>query len=173
MEMKLADATEILKRTPAVVDRMVRGLPKQWLFATEGDGTWSPYDVVGHLIHGEVTDWMPRARMILEDGESRAFQPFDRTAMMAAKKKPVADLLAQFTKLRKRNLRELQALRLRQKDFARTGMHPELGRVTLGQLIATWAVHDLTHVTQICRVLAKQYEVQVGPWKAFLGVLNR
>lgn len=173
MEMKVADAMEILKRTPAVLDKLVRGLPRQWLFATEGDGTWSPYDVVGHLIHGEKTDWMPRARMILEHGESRAFEPFDRTAMMRAKRKPVGQLLAEFAKLRSRNLRELKALRLRTKDFARTGRHPELGRVTLGQLIATWAVHDLTHVTQICRVMAKQYEVEVGPWKEYLGVLKR
>jgi len=173
MEMKLGDATEILKRTPAVLAGMVRGLPKQWVFATEGGDTWSPYDVVGHLIHGEVTDWMQRARRILEHGESRAFERFDRTAMMRAKKKPIGDLLAEFAKLRARNLRELKALRLREKDFARTGMHPALGRVTLGQLIATWAVHDLTHLTQICRVLAKQYDAEVGPWKAYLGVLNR
>lgn len=173
MELKLADAMEILNRTPDALDKLVRGLPKPWLFATEGEGTWSPYDVVGHLVHGEITDWMPRARMILEQGESRAFEPFDRTAMMRAKRKSIGNLLAEFAKLRARNLRELEALRLRQKDLARTGMHPELGRVTLGQLIATWAVHDLTHVTQICRVLAKQYEVEVGPWKEYLGVLKR
>lgn len=173
MKMKLADAIVILTRTPKTVDAMLRGLPKQWLFATEGPGTWSPYDVVGHLIHGERTDWMARARRILEHGEKRAFEPFDRTAMMRAKKKHIGKLLAEFAKLRARNLRELKALRLREKDLARTGMHPELGRVTLGQLTATWAVHDLTHLTQICRVLAKQYDAEVGPWKAYLGVLRR
>ena len=173
MEIQIADAVEILKRTPKVLDNLVRGLPQQWLFATEGPDTWSPYDVVGHLIHGETTDWMSRARRILEHGESRAFEPFDRTAMMRAKRKPVGKLLTEFAKLRARNLRELKALRLREKDLARTGMHPALGRVTLGQLIATWAVHDLTHLTQICRVLAKQYDVEVGPWKAYLGVLRR
>ena len=173
MEIRIADAVEILKRTPKTLDNLVRGLPKQWLFATEGPDTWSPYDVVGHLIHGERTDWIPRARRILEHGEKQAFEPFDRTAMMRAKKKPVGKLLTEFAKLRARNLRGLKALRLREKDLARTGMHPELGRVTLGQLIATWAVHDLTHLTQICRVLAKQYDVAVGPWKEYLGVLNR
>lgn len=157
----------------AVVDGIVRGLPKQWLFATEGAGTWSCYDVVGHLIHAEVADWIPRARMILEHGESRPFEPFDREAMKREKKRPIAELLRRFAELRAQNLRTLKGMRLREKDLARMGTHPQLGRVTLAQLIATWAAHDMTYVSQVCRVLARQYEVEVGPWKAFLGVLNR
>jgi uncharacterized damage-inducible protein DinB len=173
MEMKLSEATQILERTPGLLNQMVRGLPEEWIRATEGENTWSCYDVVGHLIHGELTDWMPRVRMILEHGESRSFEPFDRVAQFREDRtQPIDRLLDRFKELREQNLAALKSLRLTSKDFARTGIHPALGTVTLGQLLSSWMVHDLTHISQITRVLAKQYAAEVGPWKAYLGVLN-
>jgi hypothetical protein len=173
MEMKLSEATQILERTPGLLNQMVRGLPKAWIRATEGENTWSCYDVVGHLIHGELTDWMPRVRMILEHGESRSFEPFDRVAQFREDRtQPIGRLLDRFKELREQNLVSLRSLRLASKDFSRTGIHPALGTVTLRQLLASWVVHDLTHISQITRVLAKQYANEVGPWKAYLGVLN-
>jgi hypothetical protein len=128
---------------------------------------------VGHLIHGEVTDWLPRTRIILEHGESRTFDPFDRLAQFKEDKtQPLERLLDRFKELREQNLNALRGMHLSAEDLSRTGIHPEDGVVTLRQLISTWAVHDLSHISQICRVLAKQYEAEVGPWKAYLGVLN-
>ena len=173
MEMKLSDATQILERTPAVVTDMLRGLPDEWVRATEGDNTWSCYDVVGHLIHGDITDWLPRIRMILDYGDSRNFEPFDRLAQFKTDRNQTVDrLLERFSELREQNLVALRGLRLGVEDFPRTGIHPTLGTVTLGQLLASWVVHDLTHVSQISRVLAKQYATEVGPWKAYMGILN-
>jgi hypothetical protein len=173
MEMKLSEAIQILERTPELLNQMVRGLPEEWIRATEGGDTWSCYDVVGHLIHGEVTDWMPRVRMILEHGESRSFEPFDRVAQFREDRtQPIGRLLDRFKELREQNLTALRSLHLGSKDFARTGVHPALGTVTLRQLLSAWVVHDLTHISQITRVLAKQYAAEVGPWKAYLGVLN-
>jgi len=173
VEMKLSDATNILKRTPVVLIDMLQDLPEEWIRATEGDGTWSCYDVVGHLIHGELTDWMPRVRMILDCGENRSFEPFDRLAQFGEDRtQPIARLLKRFAELRAGNLAALSGMQLTAADFQRTGIHPALGVVTLRQLVSTWMVHDLTHISQISRVLAKQYEAQVGPWKAYLGVLN-
>jgi hypothetical protein len=183
MEMKLSDTMQILERGPGTVDQMLRGLPEEWVRATEGGNTWSCYDVVGHLIHGEVTDWLPRARIILEQGESRTFEPFDRLAQFKEaqfkeaqlnekRHQPIELLLDRFKGLREQNLNALRGLHLSSEDLSRTGIHPELGTVTLRQLLSTWAVHDLTHISQISRVLAKQYEREVGPWKAYLGVLN-
>jgi uncharacterized damage-inducible protein DinB len=173
MEMKLSEATQILERTPGLLNQMVRGLPEEWLRATEGENTWSCYDVVGHLIHGELTDWMPRIRMILEHGESRSFEPFDRVAQFREDRtQPIGRLLDRFKELREQNLSALNNLHLGSKDFTRTGIHPGLGTVTLRQLISSWVVHDFTHISQISRVLAKQYATEVGPWKAYLGVLN-
>src|SRR5450631_4382058 len=178
MEMKLSDTMQVLERGPGTVDQMLRGLPEEWVRATEGGNTWSCYDVVGHLIHGEVTDWLPRARIILEHGESRTFEPFDRLAQFKEaqlnekRHQPLELLLDRFKELREQNLNALRGLHLSSEDLSRTGIHPELGTVTLRQLLSTWAVHDLTHISQISRVLAKQYEREVGPWKAYLGILN-
>ena len=173
MEMKLSEAMQILERGPRTVDQMLRGLPDEWVRATEGGNTWSCYDVVGHLIHGEVTDWLPRARIILEHGESRTFEPFDRLAQFKEDRtQPIERLLDRFKEVRERNLNALRGMHLSSEDLSRTGIHPADGIVTLRQLISAWAVHDLTHISQISRVLAKQYEAEVGPWKAYLGVLN-
>ncbi len=174
MQFELREAIEVLRRTPGALDALLRGLPEPWLRGTEGANTWSPFDVVGHLIHGERTDWMPRLRIILEQGEARAFDPFDRFAQFEASKgKAMAELLDTFAALRAENLAALEALPLSAQDLARAGTHPELGRVTLGELLATWVVHDMTHINQISRVLAKQYRGEVGAWQAYLSVLNR
>jgi len=164
---------EILRRTPATLDAMLAGLSEEWSTATEGPGTWSPFDVVGHLIHGEATDWIPRARRILEDGEARPFEPFDRFAQLETSKgKTLGDLLATFRGLRECNLATLEGWRLTAADLARTGTHPEFGRVTLAQLLATWAVHDLGHISQIVRTMAARYRADVGPWRAYLRILG-
>jgi len=152
---------------------MLRGLPEDWTHAHEGGETWSPFDVLGHLIHGEQTDWMPRVRRILETGDSRPFDPFDRFAQLTAsvgKKTP--ELLDELARLRAANLRDLVALGLAPGDLARKGRHPALGVVTLGQLLATWVAHDLDHIAQIARVLAAQYSDAVGPWRAYLRVIS-
>ena len=173
MQLKLQDATRILQRTPATLGTMIGGVPDAWHKCTEGGGTWSCYDIVGHLIHGELTDWMPRMRMILEHGEARAFTPFDRFAQFREDQtRPIAELLDQFAFLRAENLTVLQNLKLTEDDLSRRGTHPELGAVTLGQLLSTWAVHDLGHLSQVARVTAKQYCHEVGPWKAYLAILK-
>jgi len=173
MQFKLAEATQILERTPATLTAMVGGMPEAWLKTTEGAGTWSAYDVVGHLIHGELTDWMPRARMILEHGEARPFEPFDRIAMFRDdQSRPISALLDQFAFLRAENLTTLHNLQLSDQDLSRRGTHPELGPVTLKQLMSTWVAHDMSHVAQIARVTAKQYCHEVGPWKQYLSIMK-
>jgi len=148
------------------------GVPDTWARATEGEGTWSPYDIVGHLVHGERTDWIPRARRILS-GESRSFAPFDRTAQFTESEgKSLGTLLATFTELRGRNVAGLLEMNLSESDLERTGQHPDFGEVTLGQLLATWVVHDLDHVAQIARTMAKVYTDAVGPWQAYLSILR-
>ena len=181
-EFSLADPTAVLTRTPATLNAMLRGLPDIWVCGNEGKDTWSPYDIVGHLIIADRTDWMPRARIILENGEARPFDPFDRFAQIRMKetrmkesqgKPPQIDqLLDDFARLRSESLAALQALNLQPEDLTRRGTHPALGAVTLSQLLATWAVHDLTHVHQLSRVMAHQYRDAVGPWTAYLGVLQ-
>jgi DinB superfamily len=167
------EAVAILSRTPATLDALLSGLPDGWIAANEGGKTWSPFDVVGHLIHGERTDWMPRARMILERGEAHAFDKFDRFAQFAMSEgRTLASLIDEFAVLRQENLRELEALRLTNADLDRRGRHPELGVVTLRQLLATWVAHDLDHVVQISRVLARQYSDEVGPWRAYLRIIS-
>lgn len=167
------EAVAILARTPAALDAMLRGLPEGWLAAHEGGETWSPFDVVGHLIHGERTDWMTRVRVILEHGEARAFDPFDRFAQFAASEgRTLESLLDEFAALRRDSLRDLAALRLTAADLDRRGRHAALGAVTLRQLLATWVAHDLDHVTQISRVLARQYSDEVGPWRAYLRIIS-
>jgi len=173
MQHNLQDTIALLGRTPAALDALLRGLPEAWTLRNEGEETWSAFDIVGHLIHGERTDWMPRAKMILQFGESRAFEPFDRWAQeRESQGKSLAQLLDEFARLRSANLNELRALNLKPEDLARRGRHPALGSVTLSQLLATWAGHDLTHLHQISRVMAFQYREAVGPWGAYLGVLH-
>ena len=173
MEQNLIDTIALLSRTPAALDVLLRDLPKAWTSADEGENTWTAFDVIGHLIHGERTDWMPRLRMILEFGDTQTFVPFDRFAQFRESEgKSLPQLLDQFARLRAENLAELRALNLQPADFERRGRHPALGDVTLSQLLAAWTVHDLTHLHQISRILAHQYRDAVGPWSTFLGVLQ-
>lgn len=170
MKLVLEDAIAILENTPQILRELLGSLPDT------GPGerdAWSPYDVVGHFIHGEKTDWIPRARLIVDYGESRPFEPFDRLAQFdASQGKTLGVLLDEFAFLRRENLAILRAMKLQPQDLARTGTHPELGRVTLEQLIATWAVHDLDHLQQVITSIAREYTENVGPWRAYLGVLN-
>ena len=167
------EGVALLARTPATLDALLRGLPDGWIDAHEGGQTWSPFDVIGHLIQGERTDWMPRVRIILEHGDAKAFDTFDRFAQFAASEgRTLASLLDEFTALRKDNLRDLEEMRLTDADLERRGRHPALGVVTLGQLLATWVAHDLDHVVQISRVLARQYSDEVGPWRAYLRIIS-
>ncbi len=167
------EAVGILARTPVTLDALLRGLPDGWIMSHEGGETWSPFDVVGHLIHGERTDWVPRARIILEHGEARAFDVFDRFAQFSASAgRPLASLLEEFAALRQDSLRQLSMLGLTDAHLDRRGRHPELGVVTLRQLLATWVAHDLDHVGQIARVLARQYSDEVGPWRAYLRIVS-
>jgi hypothetical protein len=173
MKLELEHVTEILRRTPSTLNALLRDLPEPWAVHNEGAETWSPYDIVGHLVHGEETDWIPRAKIILEHGETRPFDPFDRVGMFEKSKgKSITELLDTFTRLRGENLRELQQLNLSAELLEKRGMHPELGVVTLKQLLATWVVHDLGHIRQVVRVMAKQYREEVGPWKAYLSILD-
>jgi DinB family protein len=172
-QFTLTDITAVLTRTPSTLDALLRGLPDTLVRGNEGIGTWSAFDIVGHLIYGERTDWMPRARIILQNGESRAFDPFDRFAQFKESEgKSLEELLDDFARLRGENLAALRALNLQPADFTRRGKHPALGSVTLSELLTTWAVHDLTHVHQLSRVMAHQYRDAVGPWSAYLGVLQ-
>ncbi len=178
-EFNLDDAVAVLTRTPATLNAMLRGLSDVWVLRNEGRSSdqgkesWSAFDIVGHLIVGERTDWMPRVRVILENGESRPFDPFDRFAQAKESQgKSPEQLLDEFARLRRENLAALKALNLRPEDLTRRGKHPALGVVTLQELLATWMVHDLTHLHQLSRVMAHQYRDAVGPWKAYLGVLQ-
>jgi hypothetical protein len=166
-------AVAVLARTPIVLDALLRDLPEPWTTATEGPGTWSPFDVVGHLIHGERTDWMPRVSHLLEHGDAVPFPAFDRFAQFEASKgRRLVELLDTFLGLRAASLAQLDSLRLGPQDLERTGRHPEFGRVTLGQHLATWVVHDLDHLAQITRVMARQYAQAVGPWRQYVRLLD-
>ena len=174
MNFQLDHAKNILRRTPATLTALLQDLPDEWLFSSEGAETWSPFDVLGHLIHGEETDWIPRAKIILEHGEERAFEPFDRFAMFEKSKgKSLRELLTTFEHLRGESLRQLDELYLTPELLAKRGKHPELGVVTLAELLSTWVVHDLSHIGQIVRVMSKQYAERVGPWRAYLPILSR
>lgn len=174
MIFELDKAIEILKKTPLILENMLSGLSKAWLTNNEGGNTWSPYDVVGHLIHGEKTDWLVRTKIILSDLEDKTFEPFDRFAQNSnSKGKSISELLKMFKQLRAENLAALSQLQITTSDFTKEGIHPELGTVNLKQLLSCWVVHDLGHIGQISRVMAKQYQNEVGPWKAYLGILNR
>jgi hypothetical protein len=169
----IEECLPVLERTPAVLNAMLRGLPVQWTTATEGPGTWSPYDVVGHLLHGEQTDWMTRLEIILEYGPDRPFDPFDREAQLRdSADRSLESLLDSFAAARSGNLSRLAALDLQPAHLALQGTHPVLGRVTAGSLIATWATHDLAHILQISRVMAKRMKPEVGPWAQFLSVMR-
>lgn len=173
MTANLAEITALLTRTPACLRALCEGLPDVWLDTREREGTFSPRDVLGHLIHGERTDWLTRARTILSSGESQPFAPFDRFGFREARGDASAEaLLVEFEQLRRRNLDELGALALTPAQLALRGRHPEFGPVTLLELLSTWAVHDLNHLGQIARVMALRYQDAVGPWRAYLGILQ-
>ena len=169
----MAEAITLLTRTPLTLNAFLRGLPNIWTHSNEGKDTWSAFDIVGHLNSAERHDRMPRVRTIMESGESRPFDPFDRFAQMRESEgKSLEQLLDEFARLRSESLAALQAMNLQSADLARRGTHPALGTVTLAELLATWVVHDLTHLHQLSRVMAHQYREAVGPWSAFLGVLK-
>lgn len=173
MQFKLDQALEVLARTPHVLRAALAGISDGWLHGTRGPDTFSPYDVVGHLITGEKTDWMARVRIILESGTDRPFPKYDRYAQFEESRgRSLKDILDEFERLRLANIAALRALNLAPADFARRGLHPALGEVTLENLLATWAAHDLNHIAQIARTMAWQYEGAVGPWREYLGVLK-
>jgi hypothetical protein len=174
VEFDLALAIALLERTPTTLQALLRGLPSEWTAATEGLDTWSAYDVVGHLIHGERTDWIPRARIILEQGANRRFEPFDRFAQLRESTgKSLDELLDEFERLRAENLTTLRDWGLTDAQLSLEGEHPTFGAVTLRQLLSTWTAHDLSHLAQISRVMTKQYRDAVGPWRAFLPIMDR
>lgn len=174
MTFNLSKSIEILSKTPETLNSLLNGLSDEWLHNNEGDNTWSPYDVIGHLVHGEKTDWIVRAKIILSSERNKTFEPFDRFAQENdSKGKSIHELLEEFSKLRSQNLQELKTLQISESDFTKKGMHPELGEVNLQQLLATWTVHDLGHIAQIARVMSKQYAKEVGPWNAYLGILKK
>jgi len=173
MEFRFDEARPVLARTPATLSALLRDLPAAWTDASEGPDSWTPFDVVGHLIHGERTDWIPRAEHVLQYGETVPFPPFDREAMRTTSRgQSLDELLDTFTNLRAHSLERLDTLKLDERDLARTGRHPEFGVVTLGQHFATWVAHDLAHINQIVRVMARQYTAEVGPWRAYLSILR-
>jgi hypothetical protein len=173
MEHKLEETVALLARTPAALDALLRGLPEIWTRGNEGSGSWSPFEVVAHLMQAERENWIPRARVILDFGESKSFEPFDREGnFRESRGKTLEQLLDEFARLRAESLQQLSAMNLVPRDLERKGRHPALGAVTLSQLLATWAAHDLTHLHQISRVMAVQYREAVGSWNKFLGVMQ-
>jgi hypothetical protein len=173
MEHDLQNTLALLTRTPGALNALLRELPEIWTSRNEGENTWSAFDVVGHLIHAERADWMPRVKMVLQFGEAQTFPPFDRWGMVRETEgKSLEELLDEFAHLRSENLGQLRALNLQRADLQRCGRHPAFGAVTLSELLTTWATHDLTHLHQISRVMAHQYREAVGPWSAYLGVLQ-
>lgn len=174
MEYQLDQAKEVLRRTPLTLNALLSDLPDEWVLANEGPETFSPYDVIGHLIEGEENDWIPRARIILEHGETKPFEKFDRFAMYEKSKgKSLRELLARFEQLRGESLGQLDEMNLTPELLQKQGTHPALGVVTLSQLLSAWVVHDLGHIRQIVRTMAKQYGDAVGPWTAYLTILNK
>jgi uncharacterized damage-inducible protein DinB len=173
MEFDLDKAMAVLTRTPATLRTLLKDLPRDWVETNEGANTWSPYDVIGHLIHGERADWIARAKIIIEYGESLPFDPFDRFAQFEESEgKTLGELLEEFAALRERNLATLRDMKIGAGDFEKTGQHPALGKVTLKELLATWVTHDLDHIAQIARTMAKQYMTEVGPWQAYISILH-
>ena len=173
MNFTIEKTLEILERTPSALISLLQGVSAGWTANNEGGETWSVYDVVGHLIHGEKTDWLPRAEIILSAAADKTFPPFDRFAQLeAGEQKSLAQLLEEFAALRKANTEHLRALKITENDLSKTGLHPAFGEVTLEQLLSTWAVHDLDHISQIARVMAAQYKAEVGPWKEYLRIVR-
>ena len=173
MDFSLDRSIAILERTPFVVEMLLRDLPEEWTKNNEGEGTWSPFDIVGHFIHGEKTDWIPRMNIILSDNSNKTFEPFDRFAQFEASKgRSLSELMVEFKMRRKANLEILRSLSPTDEHLMKTGIHPDFGNVTLKQLLATWVAHDLNHIGQIVRVMAKQYSEEVGPWREYLGILK-
>jgi len=172
MDFHLEQSIPILERTPAVISTLLEDLPEDWTRVDEGPDTWSPREVVAHLINGERTDWIPRARIILQQGKYRRFDPFDRVAGLKTAR-PLRELLGEFDQLRSQNVATLRGWNLKEKDMELTGEHPEFGSVTMRQLLATWVVHDLSHIAQISRTMARAYTQAVGPWTAYFRVLQR
>jgi hypothetical protein len=174
MDFDLNAGIAILERTPHTLRAMLAGLPSAWTDATEGPETWSPYDIMGHLVHGERADWIERARIILDQGPERRFAPFDRFAQFRESEgKSLVDLLDEFARLRAENLETLQGWGLTDAHLALEGEHPAFGPVTLRQLLSTWVAHDLSHIAQVARVMAKQYRDAIGPWRAYLPIMDR
>ncbi len=173
MKFELSEALPVLESTPKVLTTWLEGLPEEWVSRNEGGDSWSPYDIVGHLIHGELTDWIPRMQLILSDTADKTFRPFDRFAQFRESRgKPLGELLQTFRDLRVQNLEVLRAARLGGAELEREGRHPELGPASLRQLLSAWVVHDLNHLHQVARCMAWQYKGEVGPWRAYLGVLK-
>lgn len=173
MEFRFDTAIPVLERTPRTLRGLLHDLPRHWTTATEGPGTWSPYDVIGHLIHGERADWIPRVEHVLQHGDAVPFPPFDREAMFSASNgQSIEQLLDRFGALRQASLARLETLALTEADLNRTGLHPAFGVVTLRQHLATWVAHDMSHISQIVRVMAHQYQDAVGPWRAYLSILR-
>jgi hypothetical protein len=173
MQYNISQAIQVLEKTPMVLNAQLKGLDDDWLMSNEGDETFSPFDVVGHMLHGEYTDWTARIKRILDDGDTKPFDSFDRFAMYdESKGKTIDQLLVEFELKRKENLQWFQSLELDEADLEKQGMHPALGIVTLRQLLSTWVIHDLTHIAQINRVMAKQLKEEAGPWQAYFRVLT-
>lgn len=173
MQFRLSEATEVLTQTPSVLSALLRGKSPAWLNARKSPDSFSPLDVLGHLMHGEITDWIPRVRMILEHGDTQAFEPFDRFGFQSLIAGKSADaLLDEFAELRRQSLAALRELDVREEQLALPGRHPELGAVTLGNLLATWVVHDLGHIAQIVKSMAGEYREAVGPWRAYTTILD-
>jgi len=173
MKFEIENAVAVLSATPGTLRALLGGLSDGWTSSSDNSDSWQAFDVVGHLIHGEETDWITRARIVLEQGENRTFVPFDRFAQFEKSKgKSLSDLLAEFEEARAKSLSELQSWNLTDEQLELTGMHPELGEVTLGQLLATWVVHDLNHIRQIATAMARRYDAEVGPWKEYLSILK-
>lgn len=174
IEFSISKSIALLERTPAVLRSLLQDLPDDWTVNNEGEETWSPYDIIGHYIHGEKTDWIPRMQIILGDGADKSFEPFDRFAQFKESKgKTLTQLLDEFESLRKRNVDVLRSAKITDEMLKRTGIHPSFGPVTLQQLVSTWVAHDLNHIGQIARVMAVQYKEHTGPWVEFLGILKR
>jgi hypothetical protein len=173
MEFDIKKSIEILRQTPSVMEKLLKGLSDEWIFSNEGENTWSAYDIMGHLIHGEKTDWIPRLNIILNESGDKKFEPFDRFAQFTDSTGKTMDmLLSEFKQLRSDNLLSLLSLNVARDQFEMEGIHPAFGKVTLSELLAAWVVHDLNHIAQIARVMSFQYEKAVGPWKEYLGILN-
>jgi hypothetical protein len=173
VSLEVSEVVSVLERTPVVLRALLQDLPDAWLGRHEGDGTFDAREILGHLIHGEKTDWVPRVKAILENGNKRPFVPFDRRGFDDGERPSIGLLLGEFETLRRSNLAFVRSLSLTSAQMSLEGLHPELGGVTLGQLLATWAVHDLNHIAQTVRVMSARYRDTVGPWKAYLGILNR